>query len=158
MGCGGRGRLSGCRPKKAQYADQSFQRCSAFFRERACFRRYCDGDYGLRLRGKDRVVRHGAFARRLSVRGWSGLDLCHRGLAYGKIHVAGTSALTGTLRSPISPFSVTQAFDHSNVNAGWVVGFGTEGKLSIPGWTYKIEGLYMDLGHLDTRGPGGSST
>jgi hypothetical protein len=37
------------------------------------------------------------------------------------------------------------------------VGSGTEGKLLIPGWTYKIEGLYMDLGHLDTRGPGGSA-
>lgn len=37
---------------------------------------------------------------------------------------------------------------HSHVNAGWVVGFGTEGKLSIPGWTLKIEGLYMDLGTL----------
>jgi outer membrane immunogenic protein len=80
------------------------------------------------------------------------------GLAYGKIDVAGTSALTGTLPTLVVPFSVTQAFDHSNVNAGWVVGFGTEGKLLIPGWTYKIEGLYMDLGHLDTRGPGGSST
>jgi hypothetical protein len=31
-----------------------------------------------------------------------------------------------------------------------VVGFGTEGKLLIPGWTYKIESLYMDLGTLDT--------
>jgi hypothetical protein len=30
-----------------------------------------------------------------------------------------------------------------------VVGFGTEGKLLIPGWTYKIESLYMDLGTLD---------
>jgi len=54
------------------------------------------------------------------------------------------------------PQSITQAFDHSNVNTGWVVGSGTEGKLLIPGWTYKIEGLYMDLGHLDARGPGGS--
>jgi hypothetical protein len=26
------------------------------------------------------------------------------------------------------------------------VGFGTEGKLLIPGWTYKIETLYVDLG------------
>jgi outer membrane immunogenic protein len=30
-----------------------------------------------------------------------------------------------------------------------VVGTGTEGKLLIPGWTYKVETLYMDLGHLD---------
>jgi hypothetical protein len=26
------------------------------------------------------------------------------------------------------------------------------------GWTYKIEGLYMDLGHLDATGPGGSAS
>jgi outer membrane immunogenic protein len=80
------------------------------------------------------------------------------GLAYGKVDVAGTSALTGTLPTGVVPFSVNQAFDHSNVNTGWVVGSGTEGKLLIPGWTYKIEGLYMDLGHLDARGPGGSSS
>jgi len=81
------------------------------------------------------------------------------GLAYGKVDVAGTSTLSATI-SPVIPTAppVTQAFDHSNVNTGWVVGSGTEGKLLIPGWTYKIEGLYMDLGHLDARGPGGSST
>jgi outer membrane immunogenic protein len=79
------------------------------------------------------------------------------GLAYGKLDVAGTSALTA-LTLAREPFpSEIQAFDHSNVNTGWVVGSGTEGKLLIPGWTYKIEGLYMDLGHLDARGPGGSS-
>jgi len=84
------------------------------------------------------------------------------GLAYGKVDVAGTSTMSVTSPVPIvtvQPFpSVTQAFDHSNVNTGWVVGTGTEGKLLIPGWTYKIEGLYMDLGHLDVRGPGGSAT
>ena len=36
-----------------------------------------------------------------------------------------------------------------------MIGSGTEGKLLIPGWTYKIEGLYMDLGHLGATGPGG---
>jgi outer membrane immunogenic protein len=83
------------------------------------------------------------------------------GLAYGKVDVAGTSALTGLTRvpSPILPLpTITQAFDHSNVNTGWVVGTGTEGKLLIPNWTYKIEGLYMDLGHLDATGPGGSAS
>ena len=44
------------------------------------------------------------------------------------------------------PFSVTHAIGHSQVNTGWMVGFGTEGKLLIPGWTYKIESLYVDLG------------
>jgi hypothetical protein len=45
---------------------------------------------------------------------------------------------------------------HSHVNTDWVVGSGTEGKLLIPGWTYKIEALYMDLGTLDATGSGGS--
>jgi len=76
------------------------------------------------------------------------------GLAYGKVDVAGTSALTG-LNFGLP--SINQAFDHSNVNTGWVVGSGTEGKLAnFPGWIYRIEGLYMDLGHLDASGPGGS--
>jgi outer membrane immunogenic protein len=80
------------------------------------------------------------------------------GLAYGKVDVAGTSALSVPFVGSFLFEGVvaTQAFDHSNVNTGWVVGSGTEGKLLIPGWTYKIEGLYMDLGHLDVTGPGGS--
>src|SRR5436309_11672685 len=41
-----------------------------------------------------------------------------------------------------------------------VVGYGTEGVIDFWGahnWTWKIEGLYMDLGHLDTTGSGGST-
>jgi outer membrane immunogenic protein len=75
------------------------------------------------------------------------------GLAYGKVDIAGASTVT------VPGFvSVTQAFSHSQVNTGWTIGSGTEGKLLIPGWTYKIEGLYMDLGHLDATGSGGSAT
>src|SRR5262249_12402413 len=75
------------------------------------------------------------------------------GLAYGRVGIDGTTAVT------VPGFgSPSQAFGHSQVNTGWVVGTGTEGKLLIPGWTYKIEGLYMDLGHLDATGPGGSAT
>jgi outer membrane immunogenic protein len=78
------------------------------------------------------------------------------GLAYGKVDVEGTSALTANVTGLPS---ATQAFGHSNVNTGWVVGTGTEGKLiNFPGWIYRIEGLYMDLGHLDTTGPGGSAS
>jgi hypothetical protein len=54
-------------------------------------------------------------------------------------------------------FSVTQSIGHSQVNTGWVVGYGTEGVIYFWGarnWTSKIEGLYMDLGHLDTTGSG----
>jgi outer membrane immunogenic protein len=80
------------------------------------------------------------------------------GLAYGKVDVAGTSTITTNNVGTPQP-TLTQAFDHSDVNTGWTVGSGTEGKLfNFPGWTYKIEYLYMDLGHLDTTGPGGSST
>ena len=69
------------------------------------------------------------------------------GLAYDKVELSGTSTVSGTVDTV--PFSITHAIGHSNVNTGWVVGSGTEGKLLIPGWTYRIEGLYMDLGHLD---------
>jgi outer membrane immunogenic protein len=75
------------------------------------------------------------------------------GLAYGKVDVAGTTAVSGAVGP--TPFSFTEAFGHSNTNTGWVVGSGTEGKLAnFPGWTYRIEGLYMDLGHLDATGSG----
>jgi outer membrane immunogenic protein len=69
------------------------------------------------------------------------------GLAYGKVDVEGTSTVSGTIGG--APFSNVHAIGHSHVNPGWVVGFGTEGKLLIPGWTYKIESLYIDLGSLD---------
>src|SRR5262249_28719094 len=77
------------------------------------------------------------------------------GLAYGKADVSATSAFSLDMGEGF----ISQAFDHSNVNTGWVVGSGTEGKLAnFPGWTYRIEGLYMDLGHLDATSPGGSFT
>lgn len=74
---------------------------------------------------------------------------CLRLSSYGKVELEGTSTASGTVVDPTGLFSVTHAFGHSQVNTGWVVGFGTEGKLLIPGWTWKIEGLYVDLGTLD---------
>jgi len=70
------------------------------------------------------------------------------GLAYGHVDVEGTTTISGLVGLP-PPFSVTHPFGHSQVNAGWVVGFGTEGRLWATNWTWKIEGLYMDLGHLN---------
>jgi len=70
------------------------------------------------------------------------------GLAYGKVDLEGTSTVNGTIIGSL--FSTTQNFGHSQVNTGWVVGYGTEGRLAVPGWTWKVEGLWMDLGHLDT--------
>src|SRR5262249_40030582 len=72
------------------------------------------------------------------------------GLAYGKVDLEGTSTVSGTVGG--IPFSITHAIGHSHVNAGWVVGYGTEGKLALPGWTWKVGGLWMDLGHLDDSG------
>jgi opacity protein-like surface antigen len=69
------------------------------------------------------------------------------GLAYGKVDLEGTSTVSGTA-GPV-PFSITHAIGHSHVNTGWTVGYGTEGPTGIPGLTYKVEGLYMDLGTLD---------
>jgi outer membrane immunogenic protein len=79
------------------------------------------------------------------------------GLAYGKVDLDGTSTVSGAFSNNISGgiFSLTQAFGHSQVNTGWVAGYGTEGRLGNSNWTWKVEGLYMDLGHLDTAGPGG---
>jgi outer membrane immunogenic protein len=73
------------------------------------------------------------------------------GLAYGRVGVDGTSTASGTAiqGSHIAPFSMTRAVGHSQINTGWTIGSGTEGKLLIPGWTYKIEYLYVDLGSLN---------
>jgi outer membrane immunogenic protein len=75
------------------------------------------------------------------------------GLAYGKVDFEG--AVSGILDNNFLSFSFGQ-FGHSQVNTGWVVGYGTEGHLPLmPGnWTWKIEGLYMDLGTLDVTSPG----
>jgi outer membrane immunogenic protein len=76
------------------------------------------------------------------------------GLAYGKVEVSGTDTISGTVNGPPSPFSSTQAIGHSQVNTGWVVGYGTEGVIDFWGarnWTWKVESLYMRLGSLDDQ-------
>src|SRR5262249_25393623 len=73
------------------------------------------------------------------------------GLAYGRVGIDGTSTVSGSVASSAGPvpFSITHAIGHSHNNTGWTIGSGTEGKVLIPGWTYKIEYLYVDLGTLD---------
>jgi outer membrane immunogenic protein len=77
------------------------------------------------------------------------------GLAYGEVKINGTNtvsgeAICGPCESELS-FSRTQTFGHSQINTGWVVGYGTEGHLPLmPGnWTWKVESLWMDLGTVD---------
>jgi outer membrane immunogenic protein len=83
------------------------------------------------------------------------------GLAYGEVKINGTTTVNGTTGVFGGPFqasgsiSFPQTFGHSQVNTGWVVGYGTEGVINFWGarnWTWKVEGLYMDLGTLDTTG------
>jgi outer membrane immunogenic protein len=75
------------------------------------------------------------------------------GLAYGRVGINGTSTVSGSFNiAPLDTFSVTHAIGHSQVNTGWVVGYGTEGVIDFWGarnWTWKIEGLYVDLGSVD---------
>jgi outer membrane immunogenic protein len=75
------------------------------------------------------------------------------GLAYGKVDVEGTSTVSGTITNLTTPpslaFATAHAIGHSDVNTGWVLGYGTEGRLGNSNWTWKIENLYMDLGHLN---------
>ena len=75
------------------------------------------------------------------------------GFAYGKVDLDGTSTVSGTIAGCSSgcplAFSTAHAIGHSNINTGWTVGYSTEGKLLIPGWTWRVETYYMDLGHLN---------
>jgi len=88
------------------------------------------------------------------------------GLAYGKVDLEGTQTVSGsvcgvtagtsTCNTPSTPFSIGHAIGHSNVNTGWTLGYGTEGRLALTNWTWRVESYYMDLGHLnDTDLPPG---
>ena len=80
------------------------------------------------------------------------------GLAYGRVKINGTNTVNiGSVLAATNScdcafaFSESQTIGASHVNTGWVLGYGTEGHLPLmPGnWTWKVESLYMDLGHLN---------
>lgn len=73
------------------------------------------------------------------------------GLAYGQVKISGTNLVSGLFETESTggSFTTIHSFGHSHVNTGWVVGYGTEGRLAASNWTWKVEGLYMDLGTLD---------
>jgi outer membrane immunogenic protein len=80
------------------------------------------------------------------------------GLAFGNVKLSGaTAAAVVNLGTPITP--APAAFSGSKTNAGFAVGGGIEGRFLYslsPGWTWKVEYLYVDLGSLDTVTPGTS--
>jgi outer membrane immunogenic protein len=84
------------------------------------------------------------------------------GAAYGKVDLEGTSTVSGRVNIVpfFPPFSTTRSIGHAQANTGWVVGYGMEGRMDSWGarnWTWKVEGLYMDLGHLDDSDPIGAT-
>jgi outer membrane immunogenic protein len=79
------------------------------------------------------------------------------GLAYGEVKIDGTNAISVSCPpcSHSASGSFSQPFSQSHVNTGWVLGYGTEGAIDFWGahnWTWRIESLYMDLGHLNATG------
>jgi outer membrane immunogenic protein len=50
------------------------------------------------------------------------------GLAYGEVKINATNTVSAIANGSI-PFSLTQSISHSEVNTGWVAGYGTEGRL-----------------------------
>jgi outer membrane immunogenic protein len=81
------------------------------------------------------------------------------GLAYGRVRLAGTDTVAGTVTDcdavscASAFFNGAGSFSQSRINAGWTVGGGVEGALTrLRNWTWKVEYLYLDLGSLDASG------
>jgi outer membrane immunogenic protein len=73
------------------------------------------------------------------------------GLAYGNVSVSGSTALSARAFF-VSYGPNASSFGASETRLGFTVGGGIEGRLTAllpPGWTWKLEYLYVDLGSLD---------
>jgi outer membrane immunogenic protein len=69
------------------------------------------------------------------------------GVAYGQVSVAGT--VTDTACTP----SCTWSFGTGQTRVGYAVGTGIEGAIpNFPGWTWRFEYLYVDLGMMSGSG------
>jgi outer membrane immunogenic protein len=80
------------------------------------------------------------------------------GLAYGRVELSGNTSVTGSVTvPPTAPFFTSGAsvFSESKTNFGIAAGGVIEGKsyLLPPGWTWKVEYLYVNLGSLDIVSP-----
>jgi outer membrane immunogenic protein len=83
------------------------------------------------------------------------------GLAYGRVGLSGATNVSGSVVAgggigspPVTPGA--NAFSESKTNTGWTAGAGIEGRVAYwlpPGWTWKVEYLYVDLGSVDTVAP-----
>jgi outer membrane immunogenic protein len=69
------------------------------------------------------------------------------GLAYGHIKFTGADSLPFTVIG-IANVTPSGSFDVSQTKIGWSIGGGVEGTALVPDWTWKLEYLHLDFGHL----------
>lgn len=73
------------------------------------------------------------------------------GLAYGRINVSGT--FTDTLCTANPPTTCSWSYGEAVTKVGWTVGAGVESMVpNAPGWTWKLEYLFINLGSVSGTG------
>jgi outer membrane immunogenic protein len=70
------------------------------------------------------------------------------GLAYGHIKFTGSDSFPFTVINFASA-APSGGFDASRNKIGWSLGGGVEGAIARSNWTWKLEYLHLDFGHLD---------
>lgn len=79
---------------------------------------------------------------------WLGTDRGRVGYLFtpnNLIYVTGGVAY-GSVRAGIDPTACPTCDFETKTHVGWTAGAGIEGKTAMPGWTIKLEYLYVDLG------------